>query len=65
MKKIAAEEVVQADETPLAALLSLVRSCEAVGINPREYLTDVLMRVRDWPAARMGELLPENWVGAV
>ena len=49
----------------LAVLLSLVRSCEAMGVNPQAYLTDVLLRVQDWPAADVAALLPENWtVGA-
>lgn len=48
----------------LAVLLTLVRSCEAIGVNPQEYLTDVLMRVQDWPAARVEELLPEHWRAA-
>ena len=48
----------------LAVLMSLVRSCEAVGVNPQEYLADVLMRVQDWPAARVEELLPERWSAA-
>lgn len=48
----------------LAVLLSLVRTCEAAGVNPQAYLADVLMRVQDWPAARVEELLPESWGGA-
>jgi transposase len=48
----------------LAVLLSLVRTCEAVGVNPQAYLADVLMRVQDWPAARVAELLPECWAAA-
>lgn len=48
----------------LAVLLSLVRSCETIGVNPQAYLTDVLMRVQDWPAARVEELLPENWLAS-
>jgi transposase len=48
----------------LAVLLSLVRTCEAVGVNPQAYLTDVLMRVQDWPATRVAELLPECWAAA-
>ena len=48
----------------LAVLMSLVRSCEAVGVNPQDYLADVLIRVQDWPAARVMELLPENWSAA-
>lgn len=50
----------------LAVLLSLVRTCEAVRVNPQAYLADVLMRVQDWPAAEVEALLPENWTaGAV
>ena len=48
----------------LAVLLSLVRTCEAVGVNPQAYLADVLMRVQDWPAAKVAELLPECWAAA-
>ena len=48
----------------LAVLLSLVRSCEAVGVNPQAYLADMLMRVQDWPAAKVAELLPEGWAAA-
>ncbi len=48
----------------LAVLMSLVRTCEAVGVNPQENLADVLMRVQDWPAARVEELLPEKWNAA-
>jgi len=45
----------------MAVLLSLVRTCEAVGVNPQEYLADVLMRVAKHPQARIDELLPQNW----
>jgi transposase len=45
----------------LAAVGSLVASCEAEGINPLEYLADVLRRVSDHPASRIDELLPERW----
>ncbi len=48
----------------LAVLMSLVRSCEAVGVKPLEYLADVLMRVQDRPAAPVEELLPELWNAA-
>lgn len=45
----------------MAVLMSLVRTCEAVGINPQAYLADVLMRVASHPQARIDELLPQNW----
>lgn len=45
----------------LATLMTLVRSCEANGINPRDYLADVLLRIQTHPAARIDELLPDAW----
>jgi transposase len=45
----------------LAGLYSLVATCDAVGVDPGEYIKDVLMRVDTHPAARVDELLPHNW----
>jgi transposase len=45
----------------LAGLYSLIGTCEANGINPLEYLADVLMRVQTHPASKIDELLPHNW----
>jgi transposase len=45
----------------LAALYTLVASCEASGKNPWAYLTDVLGRLDTHPAARIDELLPDRW----
>lgn len=45
----------------LAAIGSLIASCEAEGLNPVEYLTDVLKRVSEHPASRVEELLPGHW----
>ena len=45
----------------LAALYTLVATCELHHISPLEYLTDVLMRVQSHPAARVAELLPHRW----
>jgi hypothetical protein len=42
-------------------LLSLVQTCRAVGVEPFAYLEDVLRRVNGHPAARIAELLPQNW----
>jgi transposase len=45
-----------------AMLYSLVASCEANGLNPEEYLADVLLRVQTHPAGRIDELLPHRWM---
>lgn len=44
-----------------ATIFSLVQSCRAVGINPREYLEDVMRRIMSHPASKLNELLPANW----
>ena len=48
----------------LAGLYSLVATCESRGINPFEYLLDVLGRVQDHPANAIDELLPGAWAAA-
>jgi len=45
----------------LAGLYSLVATCDANGINPVEYLADILLRVQTHPASRIDEILPHNW----
>ena len=45
----------------LAGLYSLVASCDAMGVDPIEYIKDVLMRVDTHPASGIDELLPSNW----
>jgi transposase len=45
----------------LAVLYSIVSTCEAHGVNPYTYLTDVLVRVQSHPAARVDELRPDRW----
>nr|WP_255216371.1 IS66 family transposase [Pseudenhygromyxa sp. WMMC2535] len=48
-----------------AIMYSLIRTCELNGVEPWEYLRDVLMKLaQGWPAARVGELLPHRWAGA-
>lgn len=44
-----------------AVLLSLVQTCRALEINPREYLEDVMRRFNRHPANRLSELLPDEW----
>lgn len=48
----------------LAGLYSLVATCESRGINPFDYLTDVLGRVQDHPANAIDALLPGAWAAA-
>jgi transposase len=45
----------------LAALYSLVATCEANGLNPRTYLTDVLIRIQSHPSDDLDSLLPATW----
>ena len=48
----------------LAGLYSLVATCEARGINPYDYLTDVLARVQEHPAKQIDQLRPGAWAAA-
>lgn len=45
----------------LAGLYSLIATCDVHGIDPIEYLRDVILRVDVHPAARIDEILPQNW----
>ena len=45
----------------MAALFSLVQTCRALGIKPREYLEDVFNRLLDHPHSRLEEFLPDRW----
>jgi transposase len=44
-----------------AILYSIIATCERHGVNPLDYLADVLMRVQHHPASRIDELLPHRW----
>ena len=44
-----------------AVILTLVQSCRAVGVNPREYLEDVMRRLLSHSSKRLVELLPKQW----
>ena len=48
----------------LVGLYSLIATCESRGINPFDYLVDVLARVQDHPANAIDELLPGEWAAA-
>ena len=47
-----------------ARLYGLLGTCKMQGINPHEWLSDVLLRVRDQPATEMAELTPRRWAAA-
>ena len=44
-----------------AAIYTLIETCKLNEIDPRAWLADVLARLADHPAQRVGELLPWNW----
>jgi transposase len=45
----------------LTILYSLVVSCTRVGVNPVEYIADVLNRIDDAPKSSLRDLLPDRW----
>jgi transposase len=45
-----------------AILFSLVQTCRGLGINPREYLEDVMRRIMGHSAQKLEELLPDQWL---
>jgi len=42
-------------------IYSLVQTCREFGVNPRDYLEDVMRRFMDHPANKLHELLPDRW----
>lgn len=48
-----------------AVLFTIVLNCVIVGANPYDYLRDVIDKIAgDWPAARIRELMPKQWLDA-
>lgn len=45
-------------------LYSLVLSCRAAGVNPEEYIADVLVRIQTTPPADYAQLTPWAWAAA-
>lgn len=45
----------------LAINQTIVASCQMAGVNPQEYLTDVLIRIQSHPAKEKQQLMPANW----
>jgi transposase len=44
-----------------AVIYTIIQSCRRYGINPQEYLTDVLQRLPSMTTSRVRDLLPANW----
>ncbi|MEK7996432.1 MAG: IS66 family transposase [Planctomycetota bacterium] len=47
-----------------AIMLTLLKSAQRNGINPFDYLTDVLTRIADYPQSKVADLLPHRWKAA-
>lgn len=45
----------------LATLQTVIATCRLHGVNPYDYIRDMLLRVQTHPASRIDELLPFNW----
>ncbi len=45
----------------LADAMTLIETAKLNGINPQDYLTDILARINDHKINRLSELLPWNW----
>ncbi len=45
----------------VAAMASIMETCRRLDIHLRDYLSDVLPRLGDWPITRVAELTPTAW----
>ena len=45
----------------LAVLQTIVATCSANGVNPEEYIKDVLLRLGSTKSSKLRTLLPKNW----
>jgi hypothetical protein len=49
----------------LAIAYTILANCTKHGVNPTEYLADVLDKIQNgWPNSRIDELLPHNWAAS-
>ncbi len=47
----------------LAIAFTLVDNCIILGINPEQYLVDIITRIESgWPMRALSELMPANWL---
>ena len=44
-----------------AVIFSLIQTCRAMNVNPREYLEDVMRRLMSHHSQKLHELLPDQW----
>jgi len=44
-----------------SVILSLVQTCRGIGVNPREYLEDIMRRLMGHSFQKIYELLPDQW----
>lgn len=45
-----------------AAILTVIETCKANGVEPQAYIADVTAKIAaDWPASRWDQLMPWNW----
>ena len=44
-----------------AIIMSLIQSCRALDVNPREYLENVMRRLMSHSSQKLYELLPDQW----
>jgi len=44
-----------------AVVYTIIQSCRRYGINPQEYLTDVLQRLPSMTISQVRDLLPDRW----
>jgi len=47
-----------------AAIYTLIETAKLNGVDPQAWLADVLARLPDHPAKRIGEFLPWHWKAA-
>lgn len=45
----------------IAVLMTLTSACEANGLNPEDYLADVIPRLDSTPVTQLDDLLPQRW----
>ena len=45
-----------------AMMYSFFACCKNAGVNPQEWLTDIIEKIPGYKACRFTELLPHNWI---
>jgi hypothetical protein len=45
-----------------AILFSLIQTCRGLGINPRDYLEDIMRKIMGYNYQKLHELLPDEWL---